>query len=113
MLMAGYARRAIIAVVGARLDTKLNLHCAILLIGVLLTLGSVSWVWLLLGSVQLAAALLSLAYETRGRNLKLVSQPALPPVPATLAAPSRARSSTAAKDTSVVYASVQTSASRR
>jgi hypothetical protein len=29
MLMAGYARRAIIAVVGARLDIKLNLDCAI------------------------------------------------------------------------------------
>jgi biopolymer transport protein ExbB/TolQ len=64
-----------------------------LLIGVLLTLGSVSWVWLLLGSAQLAAALLSLwlAYETRGRNLELVSQAALPPVSARLGAPSQAR----------------------
>ena len=43
-------------------------------IGVLLTLGTVGWVWLLLGSVELAVVLVSLwlVYETRGRNLGLV-----------------------------------------
>jgi putative MFS transporter len=47
-----------------------------LLIGLLLSLGSVLSVWFLLASVQLGAALISLwlAQETRGRNLELVSQ---------------------------------------
>lgn len=60
-----------------------------LLIGVLLTLRSVTWVWLLLGAVQLAAALLSLwlAYETRGRNLELVSQANLAAIPGPLGGP--------------------------
>jgi hypothetical protein len=57
-----------------------------LLIGALLTLGTVGWVWLLLGSVQLAAALVSLwlAYETRGRNLGPVLEATPAPFPAAL-----------------------------
>lgn len=49
-----------------------------LLIGLLLSLGNINSVWVMLGSAQLAAALLSLwlAFETRGRNLELVSQAA-------------------------------------
>jgi len=49
-----------------------------LVIGVLLSVGSVVSVWFLLAALQAAAALLSLwlAQETRGRNLEMVSQPA-------------------------------------
>lgn len=62
-----------------------------LLFGVLLSLGNVSIVWLLLASVQLAAALLSLwlAYETRGRNLELASQVAVGQFPASRQASSK------------------------
>lgn len=47
-----------------------------ILIGVLLSLGSVTSVWFLLAAVQAGAGLVSLllAQETRGRNLELVSQ---------------------------------------
>jgi hypothetical protein len=47
-----------------------------ILIGVLLSLGSVMSVWFLLAAVQIGAWLISLwlAQETRGRNLELVSQ---------------------------------------
>ena len=47
-----------------------------ILIGVLLSVGSVMSVWFLLAAVQLGAGLISLwlAQETRGRNLELVSQ---------------------------------------
>jgi putative MFS transporter len=63
-----------------------------LLIGLLLSLGNINSVWLMLGSAQLAAALLSmwLAYETRGRNLELASQVAtLSPDPFPAAARAR------------------------
>jgi len=48
-----------------------------ILIGVLLSIGSVMSVWFLLAAVQIGAGLISLwlAQETRGRNLELVSQP--------------------------------------
>src|SRR5690348_784041 len=66
-----------------------------LLIGVLLTLGTVGWVWLLLGSVQLATVLVSLwlAHETRSRNLGPVLQETPAPFPAALAVhfPNRGR----------------------
>jgi MFS transporter, putative metabolite:H+ symporter len=47
-----------------------------ILIGVLLSLGSVMSVWFLLAAVQAGAGLISLwlAQETRGRNLELVSE---------------------------------------